>query len=315
MSSLLVFSEQDSVAFQLLSKARELGDANAAILSAAEGGANVAARANDYFAYGTQRAYIGEDARLVEFHADVYADALAQIADASGAQVVLFGSTKRGKELVGRVAQKLGCGAVTDAIGLTEAGGKIAAQRYALGGNTIATETITSERAVIAVMPRTFEATKQPVSGETVRVELKLREPRVKVVERKPKAAVVANIESAENLVVVGKGFAKKEDLALADALAGALKGEVGCTRTLAADFHWLGEERMVGISGKKCKPHLMISVGVSGQIQHAVAILGSKIIVAINRDKSAPIFKLADYGIVGDLYQVLPKLTEKIRG
>jgi electron transfer flavoprotein alpha subunit len=168
---------------------------------------------------------------------------------------------------------------------------------------------------VIAVMPRTFEATKQPVTGETVRVELsQVREPRTQVVERKPKVAAVANIESAENLVVVGKGFAKKEDLALGEALAQAFKGELGCTRTLAADFHWLGEERMVGISGKKCKPRLMISVGVSGQIQHAVAILGSKIIVAINKDKSAPIFKIADYGIVGDLYQVLPRLTEKIR-
>lgn len=308
--NILTFSENDSVAFELLSHAHGLGDANAAIL-----GANVAARASDCFAYGAQRAYIAEDARLAEFQADVYADALAQMAEASGAQIVLIGSTKRGKELAGRLAQKLGCGAVADAIGLVTQGEKLAAQRYALGGNTVVTELITSARAVIAVMPRTFEALKKPVTGQTVQVELKLREPRIKVVERKTKAAAVADIASAENLVVVGKGFAKKEDLALGEALAHALKGELGCTRTLAADFHWLGEERMVGISGKKCKPRLMISVGVSGQIQHAVAILGSKIIVAINKDKSAPIFKLADYGIVGDLYQVLPKLTDTIRG
>ena len=87
----------------------------------------------------------------------------------------------------------------------------------------------------------------------------------------------------------------------------------MGCTRTLAADYHWLGEERMIGISGKKAKPRLLISVGVSGQIQHTVGILGSKIIVAINKDKSAPIFKIADYGIVGDLYQIVPKLTARI--
>ncbi len=131
--------------------------------------------------------------------------------------------------------------------------------------------------------------------------------------QRKAKAAAVADIGSAERLVVVGKGFAKQEDLVLAQALAMALEGELGCTRALAADYRWLGEERMVGISGKKCKPRLMMSVGVSGQIQHTVAILGSKTIVAINKDKSAPIFKIADYGVVGNLYEVLPRLTDRL--
>ncbi len=305
MVNTLVFSEQDTVAYELLSKARELGTAFAARLGKSS--------PNDFAAYGAQKVFVGEDARLADFHADVYADALAQLVDASGAQMVLLGSTKRGKELAGRLAQKLGCGAVTDAIGLVTQDGKLAVQRYALGGNTVATDVIETERQVIAVMPRTFEATKQPVLGETVRIDLKLREPRVKIVEQKPKAAATANIESAETLVVVGKGFAKPEDLALAEALAKSLKGEVGCTRTLAADYHWLSEDRMVGFSGKKYKPRLMFSIGVSGQIQHTVGILGSKVIVAINKEKAAPIFKIADYGIVGDLYQVLPKLTEKI--
>lgn len=309
MTAILVFSEQDSVALELLTTARSLGRPTVARI-----GVKVSAQAADYFAYGAEKCFIGEDSRLADFHADVFAAALAQIAEWSGADVVLIGSTKRGKELAGRVAQKLRCGSVTDCIGLNLADGKLEAQRYALGGNTVATEIITSARAVIAVMPRTFEAVKQPTSGETVRVDLNLREPRTRVIERKTKPTAMTNIESAETLVVAGKGFAKKPDLALAEALAQSLKGEVGCTRTLAADYHWLGEERMVGISGKKCKPRLMISVGVSGQIQHAVAILGSKTIVAINKDKSAPIFKLADYGIVGDLYQLLPKLTERFQ-
>jgi electron transfer flavoprotein alpha subunit len=308
MANILVFSEQDTVAFELLSKARELGVASAAILSGVEG-----SNAPDYFAFGALKVFVGADARLENFFAEAYADALAQIAEQSGAQIILIGSTKRGKELAGRLAQKLDCGAVTDAIGLVTQDGRIAVQRYALGGNTIATDVIATERQVIAVMPKTFEATPQPASGETVRVELQLREPRVKIIERKPKAAATANIESAETLVVVGKGFAKQDDLALANTLAQKLNAEVACSRTLSADFHWLAEERMIGISGKKCKPRLMISIGISGQIQHTVGILGSKIIVAINKDKSAPIFKIADYGIVGDLYQVLPKLTERI--
>ncbi|MBI5652935.1 MAG: electron transfer flavoprotein subunit alpha/FixB family protein [Chloroflexi bacterium] len=309
MANILVFSEQAPVAFELLCKARELGVASAAILSGGEG-----ANANNYFAYGAQKVFVGADARLENYSADLYADALAQIVETSGANIVLIGSTKRGKELAGRLAQKLNCGAVTDAIGLVTQDEKLAVQRYALGGNTIATDVIATDRQVIAVMPKTFEAIKQPAATTVeIKVSVQLCEPRVKIVERKPKAAATAHIESAETLVVVGKGFAKQDDLALADALAQRLNGEIACSRTLSADYHWLAEERMIGISGKKCKPRLMISIGVSGQIQHTVGILGSKIIVAINKDKSAPIFKIADYGIVGDLYQVLPKLVERI--
>jgi electron transfer flavoprotein alpha subunit len=308
VETILIFSEQASVAFELLSKARELGQASAALL-----GGNVAAKASACFAYGAHKVYVGESAHLADFHADVYADALAQIANACHATTVLVGSTKRGKEMAGRLAQKLGCGAVTDVMGLTTEDGKVATQRYALGGNTIATDVIVGERQVIAVMPKAFEANKQPVAGETVRVELKLCEPRVQIVERKPKPVATADVEGAEVLVCVGKGIAKQEDLAIAEALAHKVKAEIGCTRALSSDYHWLGEERTIGISGKKTKPRLLISLGVSGQIQHTVGILGAKLIIAINKDKAAPIFKIADYGIVGDLYQVTPKLTEKI--
>lgn len=306
MLEILVFSEQANVAFELLSKARELGAAHVAAL-----GPSPSSEA--YFAYGAQKVFRGTDTRLAEANPDVYADALAQILNSSGESVVLLGSTKRGKELAGRLAQRLDCGAVTDATGLEMNEGRLHVRHYALGGNTVATDVITSERQVIAVMPNTFEASKQPVSGETIQSKLELREPRVKLVEQKAKAAATANIEEAETLVVVGRGFGKAEDLALANSLAQKLKGEVGCTRTLSADLHWLGEERTVGISGKKCNPRLLISIGVSGQIQHTVGILGSKLIVAINKDKAAPIFKIADYGVIGDLYQLLPALTERI--
>ncbi len=309
MTDILVFSEQDKVALELLSKARELGTAYATVL-----GADVAGRASDFMDYGAKKVFVGQDARLANMQADVYAEALAQIANVSGASVVLIGSTRRGKDLAGRVAQKLACGAITDAIGLGTADGKLAAQRYALGGNTIATDVIMSERQVIAVLPKTFEASKQPFAGEVVQVALKLPEPRVRVVETKPKAQAAANIEDAERLVIVGKGFSKQEDLGLAERLAHALHAEIGCTRALSADYHWLSEERMIGVSGKKCKPQIVVSIGVSGQIQHTVGILASRLIVAVNKDKAAPIFKIADYGIVGDLYQVTPKLTERIQ-
>lgn len=307
MADVLVFSEQDSVVFELLSGARALsGSIAVAVLGTRDPSA--------FFAFGAGEAYVSQASQLEQYSAEVYAEALAQIARASNARTVLIGSTKRGKELSGRVAQKLECGAVTDAIGMSVRDGKLTVQRYALGGNTIATDMITTECQVIAVMPKTFEATQQPTEGKVITVALELLNPRVRVTERKPKAAATANLEDADTLVVVGKGFGKKEDLAIAEALAQALHAEIGCTRSLSSDYHWLGEDRMIGISGKKCKPRVMVSVGVSGQIQHTVGILGSKIIVAINKDKSAPIFKIADYGIIGDLYQVVPHLTAKIK-
>jgi electron transfer flavoprotein alpha subunit len=137
---------------------------------------------------------------------------------------------------------------------------------------------------------------------------------RVQLIELRKKLGESANIESADILVCIGKGLSKKEDLSMVNELCTALKAELGCTRGLSADYHWISEERMVGISGKKCKPKLHVSIGISGQIQHTVGIMNSKIILAINKDKEAPIFRIADYGIVGDLYQVIPKLAQKIK-
>jgi electron transfer flavoprotein alpha subunit len=113
--------------------------------------------------------------------------------------------------------------------------------------------------------------------------------------------------------VGVGRGFNAREDLALGDELAGALGGVVGCTKSLA-DFEWLGEDRIIGLSGAKTAPDLYVAVGVSGQIQHTVGVAGAKLIAAVNKDKEAPIFAMADYGLIGDLYEVVPALVERLK-
>ena len=171
-----------------------------------------------------------------------------------------------------------------------------------------------TQKKVISVIPRTFEDHPAPVAGKVEVVDLKIPPKRMEVVERRKKIGESVNIESAENLVCVGQGIAKKEDLTMVNELCTALHAELGCTRALSSDYRWISEERMVGISGKKCKPKFHLSIGVSGQIQHTVGVMSSKLIVAINKDKEAPIFKIADYGIVGDLYQIVPKLTQRIK-
>jgi electron transfer flavoprotein alpha subunit len=166
------------------------------------------------------------------------------------------------------------------------------------------------------IPPRTFEKSAlQKVDRPGTLKELKVApKSAVKVVGRSPKRSESVDLADAKTIVCVGRGIEKPEDIALAKELADALGGEIGCSRPIAEELNWLPEERYLGISGKKVKPNLYVGVGVSGQIQHVTGIRDSKIILAINRDENAPIFEAADFGIVGDLYQVVPMLTSELR-
>lgn len=315
MAEILVFCEKDEIAFELVSKGKEFKGALGMGLAAALLGKEAAGKADEYFAYGADKVYVSEDVALIDFTAEAYAEALYQIAQKNGAEVLLLGSTKRGKELAPRVAQKLGAGCITDANGVRVEDGKLVADRYALGGNTVASGTIKTSQKVIAVMPKAFElGAKEARKGEVIDATLSLKAPRTRVVERREKAGEAVNLEEAEAIVCIGRGLEKKEDLEIVKALAKALGAEVGCTKSLCTDWGWLSEDRLVGLSGKKVSPRLCVSVGISGQIQYTVGIRGARITVAINKDENAPIFAVSDYGIVGNLYEVLPRLTEKLK-
>jgi electron transfer flavoprotein alpha subunit len=211
------------------------------------------------------------------------------------------------------LAQKLAAGCATDAIALSVQDGRLVAERRALGGNTVAASVVTSPKQVVSAMPKLFDAKASGGSGETVEVELTLGASGTRSVEFRPKEAGGVNVEEAEVLVCAGRALNEQGDLDMVQALADKLGGVVGCTRAISHEYHWLSEDQMVGLSGKVASPQLYFSVGISGQIQHTVGILDSKLIVAVNKDKNAPIFKIADYGIVGDLYQVLPRLLEQL--
>jgi len=162
-------------------------------------------------------------------------------------------------------------------------------------------------------MPKTFSAEgATPGAGTVVTPALQLATG-MKVVERRAKEGGAVSLDAAPRIVGVGRGFGKKEDLALGEELAAALEAVVGCTKSLA-DFQWLGEDRIIGLSGAKTSPDLYVGVGISGQVQHTVGVAGAKLIAAINRDKEAPIFQMADYGIVGDLYEVVPAVIERLK-
>lgn len=315
MSEILVYSDIDGTAFELVSAAKGFAQELGATVSVALLGEGAGGKAEEYFSYGADKAYVSEHPALSDFYVGTYAEGLRQIADSGEVEFVLLGSTKRGKELAGRLAQKLSAGAITDANAVRVRDGSLEAGRYSYGGNTVASQVIATAKKVISVMPKTFElGAKEAKQGEVVNVDLDLADPPVKVVERREKAGDQVNLEEAEVLICVGRGVQAKEDLAMIEELAGQLSAEIGCTKTPASDWEWFSEERMVGLSGKKCKPSLYVSIGISGQIQHTVGIVDSKIIVSVNKDEKAPIFNITDYGIVGDYADVVPALNEKLK-
>ena len=313
MSGILVYSELEQTTLGLLSKGRELAAELGKSLAVALLG-DEAQWADACQAHGANQVYVGSDPALDVFQASTHASALAQIVAQAEADVILTGSTRRGRELAPRLAQKLSAGCVTDAISLSVQDERLVIERRALGGNTVSASVITSPQQVIAVMPKLYDAEPgEAGAGAVVNVDLTLDPPATRLVERRPKAAGAVNVEEAEVLICVGRGLAEEGDLALIQDLAEALGGVVGCTRPLSHEYHWLSEDQMIGLSGKLSSPRLYIGLGISGQIQHTVGILDSKVIVVINSDKNAPMFKIADYGIVGDLKQVVPRLIEQL--
>ncbi len=316
MSTIVVYSERDEIAWQLLGKGVELKAALGGPLCVALLGPGAGSRAGDAFDYGAEQAIVCEDAALAAPSSDVLADVLYQIVAGLGTDgAVLIGSTLRGKALAPRLAQKLRAGCVSDAIALDVSEGRLVAQRYAYAGNTVATEAIVTPYQVVAVMPKTF----QPRSGHGVRGSViappvRIPSARLRLLGRQGRASSGGDIEAAEALICVGRGLRRKDALAMIEQLASLLGAAIGCTRSISHDYRWLDEDRLVGLSGKKSKPRLYVGIGLSGQIQHSVGVMGARLIVAINTDKDAPIFHMADYGIVGDLYEVVPQLIDQLR-
>ena len=311
----MVYSEEPSLLLELLAAGRGLADKLGAPLSAVLIGGEVSGeRRKEAIRHGADRVYVLENPRLADFNVETYRAALLRVVEAEPPEVLLIGGTKRGKELAPRVAAALETGCMTDCISLEVDGeGRLVGRRLTYGGSTVAEEVCLRKPQVATIPPRVYERP-EPAErrGEVVTLEVEVPEPRVRVVERKEKRRAGFRIEEAPVIVAGGRGIKKREDLKLLEELAEVLGARVGCTRPLAADYHWL--EEWIGLSGHKVKPDLYIACGISGTIQHVAGIRDAKVIVAINSDEEAPIFNIADYGIVGDLYKVVPALTEALK-
>lgn len=309
MSGIWIYSEDNSIARQLITAGLNLkGTLNQPVgvitLSAEE--------AQGFVAAGADKVVVVKgDQKSPEGYAVTISDYLAK----EEVSVFLVGATARGKDIAAKIAARLKTGLVTEAQTIKSVDGHIETTRLMYGGLAVATESVALP-GIATIPARTFEepAADNSKQGEIITLEAEAADSRVTVNEISPIVREGADITTATKIVCVGRGLAKQEDLAIAEDLAKALDGEVACSRGIAEDYHWLPVERYIGISGQKVKPELYLSLGVSGQVQHLAGMRDSKIVVAINSNEKAPIFEAADYGIVGDLYEIAPLLTKALQ-
>lgn len=254
----------------------------------------------------------GIETRLAD--TESVAGSLAEAQRIFSSPVVLLLSTRRGKETAGRLAQILGAGVLTD-VHRMERGeeGSIDCHRNTLGGAAVSVQRIGTAVQVIALDPGSFDAAPEPGPGPVNDLSIPLPRGRVVLRETRPRVRDTVDIAAADRLVVVGLGLDRREDLAFVERLARAVCGEIACSKPVATDRKWLREDRIVGLSGKKCRPALAVLLGISGQVQFTVGIRDAKTILSVNTDENAAIVPLSDYVFIADLREILPELAGKM--
>lgn len=316
---LVIAEERDGhlrkVSFELVTVAKEMAQGLGGAIEAVVIGANTGSAADEMAKSGASRVYHADDPALQSFAPEVYATVLADLVRKTQPALVLFGATGIGKETSARVAAKLDWGLATDCIAFSAAGGNLVLKRPIYAGKAIATVKPKSLPIMISIRPNIFppvEANASPAPIEKISVTAKT--PRARVIEKVQKEQT-GEVDLAEAKIVVsgGRGVKGPEGFEPVRALAKTLGAAVGASRA-ATDAGWIDYSKQVGQTGKTVAPNLYIACGISGAIQHLAGMSSSKVIVAINKDADAPIFKVADYGIVGDLFEILPALDTEFK-
>jgi electron transfer flavoprotein alpha subunit len=216
--------------------------------------------------------------------------------------------TRQMKLLAGKVAARLGVTVIGDIMSLTDEG---AIEHLVYGGAAIKSEKSSTPITLLMVPDNVLPQKRVSSTCSTRVIEFKAPAVRPQLKETAPQKKVSVNLSGATRVVGVGRGIAEEKDMEMVRAFASALGAEVGCTRPIAEEEKWLPREVYIGVSGMMIAPDVYVAIGLSGQVQHTVGINRAKTIIAINKEKNAPIFKQADFGIVGDLYKIVPALTE----
>jgi len=310
--------ELKKISFELVSEARRLADKMGQPVTAILLGSNIKEKAAELGKYGADKVLVADDNRLATYTTDAYTSVISQLAKAQEPAIILLGASAPGKDLSGRLAARLGVGVAQDCVAFSIEGANLVAKRPIYAGKAYATVTYADSVPQIATArPNVFEVSEpdESRSPEVVDAEFSLDDSQLKtkVVEVIQEAGAKVDLTEAERIVSGGRGMKGPEEFAILEALADLIAATVGASRS-AVDAGWRPHSDQVGQTGKVVSPNLYIACGISGAIQHLAGMSTAKVIVAINKDPDAPIFTKADYGVVGDLFEVVPALTEELK-
>jgi electron transfer flavoprotein alpha subunit len=299
---------------EALSIGRKLAAAAGGDLAAFAAGSAAPSLAAECGRFGAKKLYAAAAAALDAYSTELYTDALHSAVQQTQPSILLFGGTSNGRDLAPRIAARLNVGVASEVDRVEWVGGKIRARRTVYSGKAFATVEILSTPSIATCRPNAFPAEESGGgAAEVVPVDFKDREPKAKVKEIKTPEAGELSIAEADIIVSGGRGLKEAANFSFIRDLAHAIGGAVGASRA-AVDAGWIDHQHQVGQTGRVVSPNLYIAAGVSGAIQHLAGMSSSKHIVAINKDSEAPIFRVADLGVVGDLFAILPVLTEEVK-
>jgi electron transfer flavoprotein alpha subunit len=317
---ILAFAEQRNgqfkkTAFEVVKAAKTIADKLSGEVVAVVVGNSVASIAGQLGGYGASKVIVIEDARLELYSTTAYSKIVADVAKQESAEVVLLPASELGKDLAPRVAVKLQAGLAAGCTALIVENGTIKATRPVYAGKGLLDVTVTTGTKIFTLRPNVFTAGESNGSSaaiETRKVELNDSDFSAVVKEVKS-ASGKKDVAEADIIVSGGRGLKGPEHFAMIEDLAGSLGGAVGASRAVV-DAGWRPHDEQVGQTGKTVSPSLYVAVAISGAVQHLAGMSSSKYIVAINKDKDAPIFSVADYGIVGDAFEVVPAITVEVK-
>ncbi len=310
----------NATSFETLVAAQQIAGASSGTISAVVIGKGVAALADEAAAKNVAEILLLEHELLEYYTPDGYCAALKQIIESAKPDLVLFPHTYQVRDFAPKLAASWGKGMVADCVAFRSEGGKLVFVRQMFQGKTAADVTFTGAApwfasfqsgAFRADLLAAHPGGKAPVHA--VKVELKDADIRTKPLELFKEAKSAVDLTQAPLIVAIGRGIKAPENIGQAEALAKALGGEIAASRPIC-DEGWLPMERQIGSSGQTVAPKLYVALGISGAIQHVVGMKGSRTIVAVNKDQNAPIFEIADYGVVADIFEIMPALTEEVQ-
>src|SRR5712672_3283445 len=320
---IMVIAEQrqgkwNNTSFETLAAAQQIAKDTSSTVSALVIGKNVAGLAGELAAKNVAEVVLVEHDLLEAYTPDGYCVALSQVIAAAKPDLVLFPHTYQVRDFAPKLAAMLGKGMIGDCVGYRNEGGKLVFVRQMFQGKTAADVTFQGATPWFASFQAGAFRGDQVGRGasaapvKNIAVELKTEQIRTKPLELFREAKQAVDLAQSPILVAIGRGIKAPENIPMAEKLAKLLGGELAASRPIC-DEGWLPMDRQIGSSGQTVAPKLYLALGISGAIQHVVGMKGSRTIVAINKDQNAPIFEVADYGVVGDIFEVMPALTEAL--